>query len=55
MADDLVNRIRREAKNQSTLGQALDLLHVAEEIERLQALIHSLQRQLLDAEIRNAT
>lgn len=36
MADDIVARIREEAKNQTTLGQAFDLLRVADEIERLQ-------------------
>lgn len=35
MADDIVTRIRQVAKEQTTLGQALDVLHVADVIERL--------------------
>lgn len=35
MTDDIVDRIREEAKSQTTLGQALALLRVADEIEGL--------------------
>ena len=35
--EDIVTRIREEAKKQTTLGQAFDMLHVADEIERLRA------------------
>lgn len=49
MSDNLVDRIRAEAKEMTTLGQALDMLHVADKIEAQQAEIERL-RSALDAE-----
>lgn len=42
MSDNLVDRIRAEAKEMTTLGQALDMLHVADKIEIQQAEIERL-------------
>ena len=54
MADDIVTRAFKMAEEEmSRLKMVNAALHA--EIERLRAQVESLRRQLLDAEIRNAT
>lgn len=42
MADDIVTLIHKEIAKQTTLGQSLALLRVADEIERLRSLCNDL-------------